>query len=116
MIHDIARSVYRTLGHGFSESVYHRAFEVGLRQASVTYDTERIVAINYRGHVVGHCRLDLVINDDTILELKSIGCIKQKEITQLQNYMRLTGIRRGCVINFPQGGAEDIEIHEENIE
>jgi GxxExxY protein len=108
-----ARDVYRVLGKGFSESVYHRSMEVVMRENGISYDTERIVPVHYRGHVVGHQRIDLVINNDTILELKSITSIKSKEITQLRNYMSLTGIRSGHVINFPCGDNADIEVHSE---
>lgn len=107
----LAQNVYKTLGHGHSEAVYHRAMEVGLRKQNIKYDTERIVPIQYEGHVVGNSRLDLVIDDSMIVELKSVSCLKQKEITQLQNYMNLTGLKEGMLINFPFGGADDIETH-----
>lgn len=110
-ISTIAQNVYKTLGHGHSEAVYHRAMEVGLRKQNIKYDTERIVPIQYEGHVVGNSRLDLVINDTMIVELKSVSSLKPKEITQLQNYMNLTGMKEGMLINFPLGGADDIETH-----
>ena len=110
MVIEIARHVYKTLGHGHSEAVYHRAVEVGLRKACLRYDTERVVQIKYEGHVVGSKRLDLVINDNTIVELKSVNALKNKEINQLTNYMKMTGIPNGLLINFPFNGADDIEV------
>jgi len=110
MIVELARHVYKTLGHGHSESVYHRALEVALRKKGLRYDTERIVPITYEDHVVGHSRLDLVVNDDTIVELKSVTTLRPKEVNQLTNYMNLTGIENGLLINFPFCGAEDIEV------
>lgn len=107
---DVARHVYKTLGFGHSEAIYHRAVEVGLRKAGVCYDTERVVQIRYQNHVVGSKRLDLVINDDTIVELKSVSTLKAKEVNQLTNYMRMTGIPNGILINFPFNGADDIEV------
>lgn len=108
----IATHVYKTLGHGHSEAVYHRAMEVGLRQRGIKYDTEKIVPIKYEGHVVGNFRFDLVIDDTTIVELKAVSAIKQREITQLRNYMSMTGLTSGYVINFPLSG-DQIEIHSE---
>tara|TARA_R110002074_G_scaffold276009_1_gene447420 strand:+ start:25 stop:420 length:396 start_codon:yes stop_codon:yes gene_type:complete len=108
----IAQHVYNTLGHGHSEAVYHRAMEVGLRKRGIKYDTEKVVPIRYDDHVVGHCRFDLVINDSMIIELKAISSIKQREITQLKNYMNMTGLSNGCVINFPLGG-DKLEVYEE---
>ena len=110
MIIDLARHVYKTLGHGHSEAVYHRALEVGLRKQNVRYDTERIVPIKYEGHVVGNSRLDLVVGDTTIVELKSVSALRQKEINQLRNYMNITGMDSGILINFPFNGADDIEV------
>ena len=108
----IAQHVFKTLGHGHSEAVYHRAMEVGLRSRGIKYDTEKIVPIKYEGHVVGNFRFDLVIDDSTIVELKAVSTIKQREITQLRNYMSMTGMDTGYVINFPLGGSE-LEVHSE---
>lgn len=110
MIVEIARHVYQALGYGHSEAVYHRAVEVGLRKACIRYDTERVVQVKYLGHTIGSKRLDLVINDDTIVELKSVNSLKAKEVNQLTNYMRMTGIPNGILINFPFNGADDIEV------
>ena len=106
---DLCNDIYIQLGHGHSESVYHRALEVGLRLQNISYESEKIVPVSYEGHVVGYCKLDLVIDNSEIIELKSISSIKSKEITQLNNYMNLTGIKRGTVINFSMNGGKEVE-------
>lgn len=108
----IAQHVYKVIGNGHSEAIYHRAMEVGLRKGLLKYETEKIVPIRYDNHVVGNVRIDLVINDDSIVELKSIAAIKQKEITQLENYMKLTGATEGMVINFPTSPGSEVEVHQ----
>ena len=108
----IARHVYKVVGNGHSEAIYHRAMEVGLRRSGVKYETEKIVPVTYDNHVVGNVRIDLVINDDTIVELKSISAIKQREVTQLMNYMNLTGASEGMVINFPPTPGAEVEVHQ----
>lgn len=110
----IAQHVYKVIGNGHSEAIYHRAMEVGLRKGCLKYETEKIVPITYDNHVVGNVRIDLVINDDSIVELKSIAAIKQKEITQLENYMKLTGATEGMVINFPTSPGSEVEVHQAN--
>lgn len=112
-IRAIANHVYQTLGHGHSESVYHRAMEVGLRKKCIQYETEKVVTIKYEGHVVGSRRFDLVIEGDTIVELKSVSALRDKEQTQLKNYMDITGISKGILINFPTGG-DELEYIEKN--
>jgi len=108
----IAQHVYKSIGNGHSEAIYHRAMEVGLRKSGLKYESEKIVPVVYDQHVVGNVRIDLVINDNSIVELKSITGIKQKEITQLENYMGLTGADEGIVINFPTTPGSEVEIHQ----
>jgi len=98
----IARDVFAKLGPGYSESIYHKAMCVGLQRRGLPYETERIVVVKYDVTAIGNLRIDLVIDNEYIAELKSIsGGIKDKEKGQLARYMDLTGIREGSVINFP---------------
>lgn len=96
----LAADVFYALGKGHAECVYHRALETDLREHGIGYESEKIVPITYRNHVVGHSRLDLVV-EDVVYELKAIKNITDKEITQVKNYLRLTGLKIGVVINFP---------------
>lgn len=95
----IAEHVYATLGSGYSEAVYHRAFEVMLRKHGLLYETERIVPIVFENHVIGNLRCDLIVGD-VIVELKSINKLRDQEKQQLTNYLKLTGLKRGLLINF----------------
>lgn len=95
----IAEHVYNTLGAGYSEAVYHRAFEVMLRKYGMQYETERIVPIMFENHVIGNVRCDLIVGD-IIVELKSISKLRDQEKQQLTNYLKLTGLKRGVLVNF----------------
>lgn len=107
---DAARKIWNTLGPGYSERVYHNAFEVELRQRNVSYETERIIPIYYQGHNIGNIRADLIIDGDTVVELKSVSRLTDQFRIQIQNYMRLLGVPKGYLINFPLGTAEVPEI------
>ena len=96
----IARHVYNSLGPGHSESVYHNAMEVGLRSHGIPYETERIIPIEYEGHVVGNMRADLIVNKEVIVELKSVRSLNDAARLQAQQYMRLLGLNRAILINF----------------
>ena len=72
MIRDYAEHVYKVLGPGYSERVYHNAMEVVLRKNGVHYETERIVPIVFEGHTIGNLRADLILNNKTVVELKSV--------------------------------------------
>lgn len=99
---NIARKIYATLGRGFSERIYHNAFEVELRKRNIVYESEKTIHISYEGIDVGYCHADIFLKDyDTILEFKAIatrpGII---ETEQINRYMRFSGIKKGLIINF----------------
>ena len=87
------------LGYGLKESVYQSALAVELRFQGHKVDLENIKSILYSGHNVGTVRLDMVIDDNYIIELKALAKITKKEFTQLQQYMKISGINNGCIIN-----------------
>lgn len=107
----ISNHVWDSLGPGYSERVYHNAFEVALRMNSVNYETERIIPIFFQGHNVGNVRADLILDQHMIVELKSIVKLKEENRNQIRNYMKLTGINSGMLVNFPSvTGPVEIEV------
>ena len=110
MIHQYAQYVYKTLGPGFSERIYHNAMEVVLRKNGVRYETERIVPIIFEEHTIGNLRADLILNNKTVLELKSVKTVNDVMVTQAQNYLKLTGLPEAYLINFPPTLNTELEI------
>lgn len=108
IIRDIADDVYKTLGSGFSEDVYDRAMQVGLRLANIRYEGQKVVELKYKDHYVGEGYPDLVVQLDDgklIVELKAIsGELGASEEQQLRNYMSILKLERGMLINFQQPG------------
>jgi len=72
-IKNIAEDVYRTLSSGFSEDVYDRAMQVGLRLAKIPYEGQKVLELMYKDHYVGEGYPDLVIRcgDEKITSVKS---------------------------------------------
>ena len=99
---EIAENINSTLGGGFSERVYHNAFEVSLRKLNIPYESERIIPIVFDGHTIGNLRADLIVDKNIIVELKSVkGSLSSGPYeTQIKQYMKLTGINNGLLINF----------------
>lgn len=111
LIRMISEHIWNDLGPGYSESVYHNAFEVALRLNSVGYETERIIPIFFQGHNVGNVRSDLIIENSVVVELKSISKLKQENRNQVSNYMKLLKLDHGILVNFPStAGPVEIEI------
>ncbi len=104
----IAHEVYRSLGSGFSEDVYDRAMQVGLRLAGIRYESQKVVELRYRDHYVGEGYPDLLVHlgkQKVVVELKAVssdlGACEEK---QLRNYMKVLGVRVGLLINFQTPG------------
>ena len=106
----IAEDIWASLGPGYSESVYHCAFEVALRAKGIYYETERIVPVYYAGLNVGHVRADLIVDRKAVIELKSVSKLNETYRIQTQNYLKLLDLREGFLINFPdKRGALEFE-------
>ena len=100
-LRSMAEDIWASLGPGYSESVYHCAFEVALRSQGIYYETERIVPVYYSGLNVGHVRADLIVNRKAVIELKSVSKLNETYRIQTQNYLKLLDLREGFLINFP---------------
>jgi len=105
----VAQDIWSALGPGYSESVYHSAFEVALRKRGISYETERIIPVSYEGQNVGHVRADLIVGD-IVIELKSVSRITEQFRIQIKNYMKLLDIQKGILINFPLGSSDTPEM------
>ena len=109
-VYDLANEIYTTLGPWYSERVYHNAMEVILREKGIHYESERIIPIVFKGHVIGNLRADIVINRSTILEFKTIKNLNESTEMQAHNYMNLTGLDTAYLINFPPTLNTKVEI------
>jgi GxxExxY protein len=104
----IAHEVYQNLGSGFSEDVYDRAMQVGLRLVGVRYESEKVVELKYLDHCVGEGWPELVVHiegQNVVIELKAVtNEVGAREEKQLRNYMKILGVECGLLINFQASG------------
>ena len=99
---NLANDIYTSLGPGYNEVVYHRAFEVALRQNNINYASEVITPIFYKGVNVGHGRVDIMVNNNFIIELKAVNNLNNDSVIQIKNYMKYYSILEGLIVNFGQ--------------
>ena len=66
----------------------------------------------FEGEKVGEVRADLILNDNLVVELKSVKTIADNHVTQCAMYMKLMKIGSGLVINFPCSDEDDVEFQE----
>ena len=96
-----AVEVHRILGPGLLESLYQKALVRELQLQGFTIKTEVPIDIEYKGERLGdNLRIDILVNDSFILELKSVEEVKPIHKKQLLSYMRLLNIPVGLLINF----------------
>ena len=105
VIKRVANEIYDLLGPGLLEKHYQDAFKIGLQHYGLKYECERILPVVYHGYTTGqYLRMDLVVEQTIILELKSAKKLIEENKQQLARYMRVSGLRNGILINF--GGSE----------
>jgi GxxExxY protein len=92
--------VYNTLGHGFLENIYCNALEWELRERGHTVAREVRVTVRYKHLEVGLLRLDMLVDDELILEVKSTPQLLGDPARQLQNYLRGTDLKVGLILHF----------------
>ena len=96
-----AIEVHRTLGPGLLESAYQDCLKYELNCIGLEFESESQVILNYKGLIVGEAyRLDLLIENKVIIELKTVSKLLDIHKTQLLTYLRLTNKRLGLLINF----------------
>ena len=110
MIEKWMKEIYAELGPGHSERVYHNAVEVLLREKNIKYESERIIPVVFRGHVIGNVRADIIIDGRYVLEFKTIRTLGDGAELQAHNYLRLTGLNLAYLINFPPHPGREVEV------
>ena len=98
---DSAKAVYGTLRAGYEERVYEEAMAVEFRNRGIEYEIERNTEIYYKEQKVGTHRLDFILHNELVVELKAAGSISKSHVSQTQAYLRTLGLTHGIVVNFP---------------
>ncbi|HEY8037479.1 MAG TPA: GxxExxY protein [Methylobacter sp.] len=96
-----AIEVHKVLGAGLLESTYEKCLEHEFHLAGLSYSVQQSLPVNYKG-IELDCgyRLDLVVENKLIVELKSVEKLQKIHEAQILTYMKLTGLNVGLLINF----------------
>ncbi len=99
---EAAIRVHTELGPGLLESVYHACLVAELSEVGMRVETEVVLPVQYKGKVVhseGY-RIDLIVEEEVLVELKSSEMVKPVHKKQLLTYLRLANKAVGLLINF----------------
>ncbi len=97
----LAVNVHKQLGPGLLESVYEECLAFELAEAGLMFRRQLAIPITYRNTVLDTgFRADIVVEDDLIIEIKSIEAIQRVHEAQLLTYLRLSNRKVGLLMNF----------------
>ncbi|MCK4225715.1 GxxExxY protein [candidate division WOR-3 bacterium] len=95
-----AIEVHKQLGPGLLESVYEAALCIEFDINGISYQKQTMIPIEYKHHKIGEHRLDLLVENEIIVELKAVDNLSPIYKAQLLSYLKMANKRLGLLINF----------------
>ena len=92
--------ILNEVGHGLDEKVYENSLVVLFKLNEIAFDQQRRFPVFFRNVQVGEFIPDLIVFDSVIVDTKVIDRITDHERGQMINYLRITGLRVGLILNF----------------
>jgi GxxExxY protein len=92
--------VHRHLGPGLLESIYESALCIELKESGLSFERQKSLPILYRGQKIGDFRIDIVVEDQIVLEIKSVERFDPVFEAQILSYMKLGHYKLGLLLNF----------------
>ena len=97
-----AIEVHTHLGAAFTEPIYQVALAHEMSLQQIPYHKEKPISVTYKGQVVGQYRLDFLVCDEVVLELKAVEALSDVHVSQMLSYLAATDKKVGLLINFGQ--------------
>ena len=101
-----AMKVHSTLGNGFQEVIYQRALAIEMRTQGLVFQRELEMPIHYAGEEIGKRRVDFLVEEKVMVELKAVTGLEDVHIAQAINYLEAYHLEIGLLLNF---GAKSLE-------
>ena len=95
-----AMHVHNMLGPGLREKPYENALVIAMRNKGLRVEAQKPYPILYCGQPVGDCIPDITVSGSFLIDVKSIDAIGENEVAQMLNYLRISGLKAGLIINF----------------
>ena len=101
-----AFEVLNEVGHGLNEKIYENALTVLFKQNDIAFDQQRRFPVLFRGVEVGEFIPDLIVFSSVVVDPKVIDRITDHERGKMLNYLRITKLRVGLILNFKNARLE----------
>lgn len=95
-----AIEVHRHLGAGFTEDIYEEALCLELRARSIPFERQKRIPIEYKGTRIGVARLDMLVGERLVVELKALSAIPAFQVAKVLSYLRASDCDLALLINF----------------
>ncbi len=92
--------VHSFLGPGLLESVYEEALTREFELQKIKFERQKLIKLSYKGKMIGNHRVDFLVEDDVVVELKAAESINNLFLAQLITYLKVMDKRVGLLINF----------------
>src|SRR5687767_3560816 len=92
--------VIKELGIGFLESVYEKSLVIALQQKGLQVEAQIPLEVRFRGFPVGQFYADLLVEKRILVELKAVNNLTNEHYAQIINYLKITGLEVGLLVNF----------------
>ena len=98
--------VHKTLDRRFKESIYEKALIKELTLRGFKIEVQKSIPVIYKGEKVGLHKLDLVVEDKLVIELKAVEAFSPHHRNQLLSYLKAGGYKLGILVNFSKSKVE----------
>lgn len=93
--------IHRKLGIGLYEAVYEECLVYELKRNGLKVEKQKDISVEYEGLIIEKAfRLDLLIENKVVIDIKAVPEINSYHTYQLLNYLRITGFKLGMILNF----------------
>jgi len=93
-------SVHRELGPGFLESVYEQALAVEFAMRGIAFVRQKAIPLFYRDHQIGEHRLDFLVEEKIVVELKAVEAVENVHFAIVRSYLKAASLSDGLILNF----------------
>lgn len=93
-------AVHKAKGPGFLEVIYENSLKIEFRKRGIQAEFQKEVDIFYDEELVGTHKLDILVNEELVVELKAVKSLEDIHFAQVRSYLRATGLKHGLLINF----------------
>ena len=95
-----AITVHKALGPGFLESIYEEALSIQMDCQNIPFERQKRIYLSYQGRPIGEHRLDFLVGQRVVVELKAIKAFEPIHFSTVRSYMKATNVDSGLLLNF----------------